>query len=317
MADVAMTTSIPNRKACDRCHDHKLGCRRADKGPCERCLKANLPCTSSPSLRYRRKGNCRGRESGSKRRLLHLRPGPLKATGEILLLPQEDRLLCDLVSQLEQDPATSNPFGEPQVIKQMANILSPCSLGSDSAASQSEEVYKFHNIRYSNLGDSGGLRPRPFAAEGELGYPELCPPYSSLNYNQFQDTNCSEYVKQTLLEYLSEVNLLHDAWQALEQDTTCSGTNAGSWGLKMVDDMSPSGPCIQELFHLSQRFSSTLHAMVSTGMFAPCHMDPAITVLVYSRIQDTHDIIIQLVTKSLLLSRDSMVRITNSSRLNI
>ncbi|TGJ80831.1 hypothetical protein E0Z10_g7930 [Xylaria hypoxylon] len=240
------------------------------------------------------------------------------ATGTTLLLPQQDRLLCDLVSQSEQDAATANPFGEPQVDKQMVNLPSPCSLGPSFPEFQSEEVYKFHNFRRLSHVGSEDLQQAPSAVDVGLGYLELCLPYSSLDYNQFQDTTCPEHAKQTLLEYLSEVNLVHAAWRALERDTTCSGTNADSWGLKMgLDDMSPSGPCVQELFHLSQRFSSTLHTMVSTGMFTSCHMDPAITVLVYSRIQDIHNIIMQLATKSLQLSKDAMVRITNWDRLDI
>ncbi len=150
----------------------------------------------------------------------------------------------------------------------------------------------------------------PFAGGVELGYLELCLPYSSLDYNQFQDTICPDQVKQTLLEYLSEVNLAHGAWQALERDTTCSGTSADGWGLKMVDDTSrPSRPSIEELFCLSHRFSSTIHAMIGTGMFTSHRVDPAIPLLVYSRIQDIHNIILQLVTKSLQLSKNAVARI--------
>ncbi|KAJ0120673.1 hypothetical protein J7T55_015404 [Diaporthe amygdali] len=41
------------RRACDRCHSQKLSCQRHDNGSCERCVKANTTCTSSPSQRNR------------------------------------------------------------------------------------------------------------------------------------------------------------------------------------------------------------------------------------------------------------------------
>ncbi|KAI0413003.1 hypothetical protein F5X98DRAFT_379179 [Xylaria grammica] len=305
--------SLPNRRACDRCHDHKLACKRMNNGTCERCLKANQACTSSPSLRYRKKRSWRGRESRNRGRLIQIRPGPLKVTGETLLLPQQDRRLCDLVSRSEQDPATSNPFGEPQVDKHAVHLPIPCSSGPSFPTFHSEEAYAFHHSHGFDHVDSEGLRQTSPAAEVEPEYLELCLPHSSLDGQQFQDTTWAEYAKQTLLGYLSEVDLVLDAWRALERDTTCSGTNAGSGGLKMVDDMSPSGPCIQELFQLSQRFSCTLHAMASTGMFTSCHADPEIAVLVHSRIQDIHNIIIQLATKSLQLSKNAMVWVTEGT----
>ncbi|KAM3555722.1 hypothetical protein ARSEF4850_005859 [Beauveria asiatica] len=43
-----------NRKACDRCHAQKLSCKRIGKGVCDRCLRLNAECKSSPSLRYKR-----------------------------------------------------------------------------------------------------------------------------------------------------------------------------------------------------------------------------------------------------------------------
>lgn len=42
------------RRACDRCHTHKLSCQREASGQCTRCLKANATCTTSPSMRNRR-----------------------------------------------------------------------------------------------------------------------------------------------------------------------------------------------------------------------------------------------------------------------
>ncbi|OAQ99936.1 hypothetical protein LLEC1_04312 [Akanthomyces lecanii] len=43
-----------NRKACDRCHDQKLSCKRIGDGICDRCLRLNAECKSSPSLRYKK-----------------------------------------------------------------------------------------------------------------------------------------------------------------------------------------------------------------------------------------------------------------------
>ncbi|PMB71814.1 hypothetical protein BM221_001910 [Beauveria bassiana] len=43
-----------NRKACDRCHNQKLSCKRIGKGVCDRCLRLNAECKSSPSLRYKK-----------------------------------------------------------------------------------------------------------------------------------------------------------------------------------------------------------------------------------------------------------------------
>ncbi|KAM3511278.1 hypothetical protein MY11210_005079 [Beauveria gryllotalpidicola] len=43
-----------NRKACDRCHAQKLSCKRIGDGVCDRCLRLNAECKSSPSLRYKR-----------------------------------------------------------------------------------------------------------------------------------------------------------------------------------------------------------------------------------------------------------------------
>lgn len=48
-----MAENPPIRKACDRCHSQKLCCRRTGTENCQRCSKAGLKCTSSPSLRNR------------------------------------------------------------------------------------------------------------------------------------------------------------------------------------------------------------------------------------------------------------------------
>lgn len=42
------------RRACDRCHDHKLRCKRNGVNSCVRCLKARANCVFSPSLRARK-----------------------------------------------------------------------------------------------------------------------------------------------------------------------------------------------------------------------------------------------------------------------
>ncbi|ATY65456.1 Fungal transcriptional regulatory [Cordyceps militaris] len=43
-----------NRRACDRCHSQKLSCKRVGDGVCDRCLRLNAECKSSPSLRYKK-----------------------------------------------------------------------------------------------------------------------------------------------------------------------------------------------------------------------------------------------------------------------
>ncbi|KAJ5613793.1 hypothetical protein N7528_007447 [Penicillium herquei] len=42
------------RRACDRCHNHKLRCKRNGASGCARCTKAGVNCVFSPSLRGRR-----------------------------------------------------------------------------------------------------------------------------------------------------------------------------------------------------------------------------------------------------------------------
>ncbi|KAH6640084.1 hypothetical protein BKA67DRAFT_588574 [Truncatella angustata] len=41
------------RKACDRCHEQKLSCKREGAAECVRCSRAGHTCTTSPSLRNR------------------------------------------------------------------------------------------------------------------------------------------------------------------------------------------------------------------------------------------------------------------------
>lgn len=47
-----------SRRACDRCHAQKLCCKREGNDSCLRCMKANIKCVFSPSLRSR-KAQCR------------------------------------------------------------------------------------------------------------------------------------------------------------------------------------------------------------------------------------------------------------------
>ncbi|KAJ5711080.1 hypothetical protein N7488_005236 [Penicillium malachiteum] len=42
------------RRACDRCNNHKLRCRRNGASGCARCIKAGVNCVFSPSLRGRK-----------------------------------------------------------------------------------------------------------------------------------------------------------------------------------------------------------------------------------------------------------------------
>ncbi|KAK8137263.1 hypothetical protein PG984_005203 [Apiospora sp. TS-2023a] len=54
MTSTARPSDPVLRRACDRCHTHKLSCHREASGQCTRCLKANATCTTSPSMRNRR-----------------------------------------------------------------------------------------------------------------------------------------------------------------------------------------------------------------------------------------------------------------------
>lgn len=55
------------RLACDRCHGHKLRCRRGpkDNQACQRCIKAGERCTYSPPLRLGRPANKSNPGAGS------------------------------------------------------------------------------------------------------------------------------------------------------------------------------------------------------------------------------------------------------------
>ncbi|KAK8039998.1 hypothetical protein PG993_008409 [Apiospora rasikravindrae] len=49
-----------NRKACDKCHQQKLSCKKIGGGDeCERCHRLKRPCTSSPPLRNQRSSTTR------------------------------------------------------------------------------------------------------------------------------------------------------------------------------------------------------------------------------------------------------------------
>ncbi|KAI0515153.1 hypothetical protein F5B22DRAFT_656339 [Xylaria bambusicola] len=253
----------PKRKACDRCHGLKLRCRRLDNEQCERCLKANQTCTSSPSLRYYKKKDWRGRAAKDIKRPLQIRPGPVEDNGAAPPPPRQEKVLCDWMSHSEQAPATSNSFDGPQTDKHIADLPSVHSSGQDFTPYQYQSVFESQDINLTNQGDSERAPKIGLADGAELGYLELCLPFSSLEYNELQNTARSDQVKQTLLGYLSELNLAHDACQALQRDTTCSHANMGDFEVKMVDGTRAALPrlSIKELFQLSQRFSSTLHMM--------------------------------------------------------
>ncbi|KAH8160694.1 hypothetical protein CIB48_g7551 [Xylaria polymorpha] len=308
-----MATAPPNRKACDRCHDLKLACRRTSEGQCERCLKANRSCTSSPSLRHRKKRSCGRREPRNRGKPLQIRPGPLKATGETLFPPHRSRLLCNSVSQSEQAfAAPSNPFDEPQVNKNMISLSSPHNARPSFPSLQGEE-YKSYKTRPPSFMNYECFRQTPIEAEVGPRYLELRPPHSGLNCNEFQDTMAPEYFKETLPGYLSEVNWVHDAWKTLQADTTCSGTSAVCSGL---DETHLPRLSIEDVFHLSQRFAFSLNTMANSSMLGSGQVDLTVASSVYSMLRDIHDIIIQLTAQSLQQSRDAVVRITNWHRLH-
>lgn len=65
-----------NRKACDRCHDQKLSCKRIGDGICDRCLRLNAECRSSPSLRYKKQIQHYDQTQDQKQQLLQQPPQP-------------------------------------------------------------------------------------------------------------------------------------------------------------------------------------------------------------------------------------------------
>jgi hypothetical protein len=216
------------------------------------------------------------------------------------------------MSQPEQASAASIPTSEPQ-IEQDIRLVSPCSSVADLPVFQSEKAYDLDDFHYSNFLICEDFQQPPFTAEVAPEHLEnrLLPLSSLASYNQFQDMICPGYVRQTLLEYLSEANLAHEAWQCLQRDTTCGDTCTGCWESKAVDLACSSRLSVEELFHLSQRFSSTLDAMVSAGTLTICdNIDSTLILSVYSRIRDIHDMILQQTTQSLQLSKDAVVRIT-------
>ncbi|KHN94244.1 Zn(2)-C6 fungal-type DNA-binding domain protein [Metarhizium album ARSEF 1941] len=50
------------RKACDRCHSQKLSCKRVGDEACERCVRLQTECKSSPSLRYKKQHQQHGQQ---------------------------------------------------------------------------------------------------------------------------------------------------------------------------------------------------------------------------------------------------------------
>ncbi|KAI1358800.1 hypothetical protein F5Y08DRAFT_345329 [Xylaria arbuscula] len=305
-----MTQEITQRRACDRCHGLKLRCRRSDGEQCERCRKANQTCTSSPSLRHHKKKSPRGRTIGSMSRPIQIRPGPIEATGDAPPLPpQRERVSCDSMSQSEQAPAAASPF-EDTANKHIARPPSLPGAELSLTTPQRPAVLKSHILSQPKQGGCGALPERHSTDLAELEYLQLRPP---LPYSQFQDIARLNQVKQTLLGYLNELNLAHDAYQTLDRDTTCRSTGSASFEIMMVPPYPLPQLSIKELLHLSQRFTSTLHMMASTGMLTAQHVDPALPLLVYSRMQDVHSLALQLINKSLELPKNAMACIITQS----
>lgn len=218
------------------------------------------------------------------------------------------------MSQSEQAPAAASPFGDIKADKHNGHPPSLPNAGLSLTTPQGQAVFESYTFNESVQGGYDGLPGRHSADLADLEYLEICPTqFPSLGYNLFQDTTRLGQVKQIFLGYLTELNLAHDAYQALHRNTTCSGTSSRGFEVMMV----PAGPLprlsIEELFHLSHRFTSTLHMMSSAGMFTAQHVDPALLLLVYSRMQDVHYLALQLVSKSLQLSKHAMTRIITQS----
>ncbi|KAI0145265.1 hypothetical protein GGR57DRAFT_507040 [Xylariaceae sp. FL1272] len=140
-----------------------------------------------------------------------------------------------------------------------------------------------------------------------------------LNFDlaQFHDTNLADSPRQVLLDQLSEVNLAYDAWVSSQR----AGGSCGRYGsddLTISRHVSSSPLSVEELFSLSQRFSSALNAAAGSGIPSTCHIvDSALVLSLHSRIRDIHDIIIQVATESLQLSKDAIERISHWHRFPI
>lgn len=329
-----MATAPPNRKACDRCHDLKLACRRTSEGQCERCLKANRSCTSSPSLRHRKKRSCGRREPRNRGKPLQIRPGPLKGSSylrEICYLHYLRPGLTPLSHGRNTIPASSESTAVQLCVSIRASFRRPIeplrrasseqkhdksfesAYARPSFPSLQGEEYKSYKTRPPSFMNYECFRQTPIEAEVGPRYLELRPPHSGLNCNEFQDTMAPEYFKETLPGYLSEVNWVHDAWKTLQADTTCSGTSAVCSGL---DETHLPRLSIEDVFHLSQRFAFSLNTMANSSMLGSGQVDLTVASSVYSMLRDIHDIIIQLTAQSLQQSRDAVVRITNWHRLH-
>ncbi|KUJ23799.1 uncharacterized protein LY89DRAFT_679115 [Mollisia scopiformis] len=62
--EMATTTTTPSkplswsrnhRTSCDSCKQMKIKCQRTDDGSCSRCIARQLPCTTTPVERKRRR----------------------------------------------------------------------------------------------------------------------------------------------------------------------------------------------------------------------------------------------------------------------
>ncbi|KAK8093558.1 hypothetical protein PG997_000243 [Apiospora hydei] len=77
-----------NRKACDKCHQQKLSCKKIGGGDeCERCHRLKRPCTSSPPLRNQRNS------SATTRRNPREHDGGRRRTKTLAILPRSPPLL--------------------------------------------------------------------------------------------------------------------------------------------------------------------------------------------------------------------------------
>ncbi|KAK7998991.1 hypothetical protein PG991_014666 [Apiospora marii] len=109
MASTTRPSDPVLRRACDRCHTHKLSCQREASGQCTRCLKANATCTTSPSMRNRR----HRRSTRAADRL----PPPLAAelpqSAVVVTRPSIPVASTDTSTELVPDPHTDLDQGAP------------------------------------------------------------------------------------------------------------------------------------------------------------------------------------------------------------
>ncbi|KAI8625072.1 hypothetical protein F5Y19DRAFT_479945 [Xylariaceae sp. FL1651] len=242
---------------------------------------------------------------------------PRRVAEQTILQLEQDKLLWNSVSRLRQPSATSNYFSA-----QAKQDTSPRSSYDPFLAFpkvQRDEAYDTQDFHPSTLSRTSCEAYQQQSYTSEVG-PEYLGPHLlhfSLDCNQFHEATSPPHPEQVLLDHLSKVNRAYDSLVSLQRDTSCCGTYVG-WEFSAPTQICPSPPSIEDLFYLSQQFSFILNAMTSAGTLTTGHIaDSALVFAIHSRIRDIHNIVAQLTTRSLQLSRDAVGRMGDCHKLCI